>query len=187
MDCPLSLSTFFFVYIFIYYLSSSGISSAINSENTEFITRAEFVHLLCRVKKLESYLPAESALISPKQFYRAETSFLATQGISIFLNTNRKVYLTRGELAESLYPLIAVEPEEINTTKKLFFLANKNIIKKGKINQQVSKKEVIAALNTSHLSEITAETYISLNNFFISKVINNMSAYPNPGTAKTYL
>ena len=108
----------FFVCIFIYYLSSSGISSTINSENTGFITRAEFVHLLCRVKKIEVYLSEESALLSPKQFYKAETSLLATQGISIFLNTNRKVNLTRGELAESLYPLIVAEAEDINTVKK---------------------------------------------------------------------
>ena len=173
----------FFVYIFIYYLSSSGISSTINTENTEFITRAEFVHLLCRVKKFESYLSEESAFISPKQIYRGETRFLAAQGISIFLNTDRKVNLTRGELVDSLYPLIVADPEEINTTKKLSFLAKKNIIKKGKINQLVSKKEVIAALNTSHLSEMTTETYISPNSFSSAKVISYMSAY----FAKTYL
>ncbi|MCK4533336.1 hypothetical protein KAU39_06075 [bacterium] len=171
----------FFVYIFVYYLSSSGMSSAINSENTEFITRAEFVHLLCRVKNFELYLPKESAFISPKQFYKAETSFLATQGISIFLNTNRKINLTRGELAESLYPLIVAESEEINTAKKLYFLAKKDIIKRGKIDQQVTKKEVIVALNTFHLAEMTTEIYVVSNSFFISEVISNVNTYPDSG------
>ena len=174
----------FFVYIFIYYLSSSGISSTVNSESSELITRAEFVHLLCRVKNFELYLPEESALISPKQFYKAETSFLSTQGIFVFLNTDRKTNLTRGELVESLYPLVVAQPEEMNTAKKLCFLVKKDIIKKGKINQWVSKKEVISALNTPLLSEMTAETYISPHSFSSSKVISNISAYPNPVTTK---
>ncbi len=174
----------FFIYIFIYYLSSSKVSSATNSKNKEFITRAEFVNLLCRVKNFELYLPEKYDLVSPIEFYRAETSFLATQGVSIFLNTNKENNLTRGELAESLYPLVVAEPEEINTIKKISFLAKKDIIKKGKINQQISKEEVIEALNTPHLAEMTAETYISPHSFSSSKVISKISAYPNPVIAK---
>ncbi len=174
----------FISYIFMYYLFSSERLSPIKGKDTEFFTRSEFVHLLCRVKKFELYLPEESNLVSSGEIYKAEISFLATKGISVFLNTDGKVNLTRGELAETLYSLVDVELKEISTAKKISFLAKKDIIEKGKINKPVTKKEIMEALNTSYLADMTAETYISPDSFSSSKVISNIGTYPNPVDVK---
>lgn len=180
---PPSLFVIAFLFcLFIYFISTSIATSTIDSK--EFITRAEFVHLLIRIRELEFHLPEESELFSAEEFYEMEVELLASQGVSTFLGTDGEVNLTRRELAESLYSLIVEKPEEINVAEKISLLVQKGILKKGKVSEQLTKEEVLATLNTPHLAKMIPETYMSPHGFPTRKIISGVSNYPNPVTLK---
>lgn len=134
----------------------------ISARSARYMTKAKFIDLIIRIMDLEVMLPADAELMTIEELYDAEVELLARRGIYNFLGSRPHQMVKRKELVDFLYLAIVEKiPEDITDEEKLAFLIEKGFLKKGKLDEIMTEKEIIRALNIPEIVTAIAETYIA--------------------------
>ncbi len=134
----------------------------VSGEDARYMTKAKFVDLVIRIMDLEMMLPSDVDLLSTEEFYKLEIELLGRRGICDFLGSQPSETVKRRELVNFLYLAIVKKvPGDITDEEKLGFLVKKGFLSKGNLDEIMTEKEIIKALNIPELVTAIAETYIA--------------------------
>lgn len=120
------------------------------------MTNAQFVSILVDVLGLE--MPTDADILSEAEFFEVQANMLAERGITLFVDAQPNVLVTKGGVADVLYDVL-IGPSDATTQDKIGYLVDLGYINTGGADDVMSFADVTVALNVPALSTAIAEAY----------------------------